>query len=55
MTGCACDDEVLGLERRTLRTLLLINAVMFVSEAALGWLAESTALLADSLDILSAS
>ncbi len=51
MTGCGCDDEVLGLERRTLRTLLLINAVMFVSEAALGWLAESTALLADSLDM----
>lgn len=51
MTGCGCDDEVVGLERRTLWTLLVINAVMFAAEAALGWLAESTALLADSLDM----
>lgn len=51
MTGCGCDDEVVGLERRTLWTLLVINAIMFAAEAVLGWLAESTALLADSLDM----
>lgn len=51
MTGCGCDDELTGLERRTLWILLVINAIMFVSEAVFGWLAESTALLADSLDM----
>jgi Co/Zn/Cd efflux system component len=51
MTGCGCDDELAGLERRTLWILLVINAIMFASEAVFGWLAESTALLADSLDM----
>lgn len=32
--------------------LLLINAVMFLVELAVGWYAESTGLLADSLDML---
>jgi Co/Zn/Cd efflux system component len=49
--ACEC-DETEGLERRTLGTLLAINAAMFVFEAALGWLAESTGLIADSLDML---
>jgi Co/Zn/Cd efflux system component len=39
-------------ERRTLSVLLAINAVMFVAEVVAGWLAESTGLLADSLDML---
>lgn len=51
MTGCGCNDEVVGIERRTLWILLVINTSMFASEAVLGWLAESTALLADSLDM----
>jgi Co/Zn/Cd efflux system component len=42
-------DEI---EARTLRIVLVINAVMFVVEAAAGWLAESTGLIADSLDML---
>jgi Co/Zn/Cd efflux system component len=39
-------------ESRTLWVLLAINAVMFVVELVAGWLAESTGLLADSLDML---
>jgi Co/Zn/Cd efflux system component/copper chaperone CopZ len=38
-------------EARTLRWLLAINAVMFVVELALGWVAQSTGLVADSLDM----
>lgn len=40
-------------ERRTLRLALAINAVMFVGEAVGGYLADSTALIADSLDMFS--
>ena len=39
-------------EARTLWILLGINAVMFVVEMVAGWLAESTGLIADSLDML---
>jgi Co/Zn/Cd efflux system component len=39
-------------ESQTLWILLTINAVMFVVELVAGWLAESTGLLADSLDML---
>lgn len=39
-------------EARTLRLLLAINAAMFLVELVAGWLAESTGLLADSLDML---
>jgi Co/Zn/Cd efflux system component len=39
-------------EARTLWLVLAINAVMFVVELTAGWLAESTGLLADSLDML---
>lgn len=39
-------------ETRTLRVLLAINAVMFVVELGAGWIAESTSLIADSLDML---
>lgn len=52
MSRCDCADEAIGLEQRTLVTLLTINGVMFVVEIIVGWIAESTALLADSLDML---
>lgn len=52
MSGCDCSEDTAGLEHRTLLTLLSINAAMFGAEAVVGWIAESTALLADSLDML---
>ncbi|MEO1129747.1 MAG: cation transporter [Planctomycetota bacterium] len=52
MIGCDCADDAARLEHRTLLTLLAINGVMFLAEAIVGWVAESTALLADSLDML---
>jgi len=52
MTGCACEiDEAAELERRTLRALLAINAVMFLAELIAGWISDSAGLLADSLDM----
>jgi Co/Zn/Cd efflux system component len=45
----AADDAT---EARTLRVLLAINAVMFVVEVVAGWLAQSSGLIADSLDML---
>ncbi len=41
-----------GQHKNVLVTVLVINAVLFVIEAAAGFLAGSTALLADSLDML---
>jgi Co/Zn/Cd efflux system component len=38
-------------ERGTLRLLLAINATMFVVEVVAGWIAQSTGLIADSLDM----
>ena len=38
-------------EASTLRWLLAINALMFVIELAVGWWAQSTGLIADSLDM----
>lgn len=53
MVGCACEMEARdGQERRTLIIVLGINVVMFVAEFALGWVAQSTGLIADSLDML---
>ncbi len=53
MAGCSCGSEdISSLERRALLILLSINGVMFIGEAAIGWYAESTGLLADSLDML---
>lgn len=53
MADCDCGaHRAEQLERKTLIILLIINAVMFVAELVLGWLAESTSLLADSLDML---
>ncbi len=39
-------------EAETLRILLGINAVLFLVEIVAGWLAQSTGLIADSLDML---
>jgi Co/Zn/Cd efflux system component len=39
-------------ERRTLGLVLAINAAMFVVELSVGWVAQSTGLIADSLDML---
>lgn len=53
MSDCGCGTEEAGkLERKTLHILLGINAFMFVTELLLGWLAQSTGLIADSLDML---
>jgi cation diffusion facilitator family transporter len=53
MSNCGCGSEQAEkLERKTLIVLLVINAVMFFAEIVLGLLAESTGLIADSLDML---
>lgn len=39
-------------EAGTLRVVLALNAVMFAVEVVAGWMAQSTGLLADSLDML---
>ena len=53
MSGCGCDPEINDQEQgRVLKALLAINAVMFFIEIAVGTLSESTALIADSLDML---
>lgn len=49
--GCNCAAAAATAEAGTLRWLLAINAVMFVVEVVAGWLAQSTGLLADSLDM----
>ena len=57
MSGCGdcCGSDLAratAAERRTLVIVLLLNAGMFVAEFSAGLLAGSTALLADSLDML---
>lgn len=53
MSDCGCEIEIKNKdESRTLIILLLINAIMFLIEITLGILSESTALIADSLDML---
>ena len=53
MADCGCEFEIKNKNQaRVLKQLLLINAVMFILEITLGVLAESTALIADSLDML---
>ena len=49
--GC-CTEQADKRERKTLIVILLINGFMFVVEAVLGWYAQSTGLIADSLDML---
>jgi Co/Zn/Cd efflux system component len=53
MSDCGCEPELESKEQsRVLWILLSINAGMFVAELAAGVLAESTGLIADSLDML---
>ena len=53
MSECGCETaQAEKLERKTLIALLAINAVMFLAEIVVGWLAESSGLIADSLDML---
>lgn len=53
MSDCGCEFEARNrAERKVLIALLAINASMFVVEFVLGWLGQSTGLIADSLDML---
>ena len=53
MSGCGCEMEArTEQERKTLLLVLGINAFMFFFEMGLGLLAQSTGLIADSLDML---
>ena len=53
MSGCGCEVEIKDQsQRQVLYWLLGINATMFVIEMGIGLLAHSTALIADSLDML---
>ena len=53
MSDCNCDFQAKNqAQKKVLYWLLIINAVMFVLELGTGWIAESTALIADSLDML---
>lgn len=54
MSGCGCGDiEIKNrAESKVLWQLLAINALMFMIEFVIGWLAQSTGLIADSLDML---
>ncbi len=57
MAGCCHEDDshLTALRQRQTRMLwavLVINAGMFVTEFTAGWIADSTALLGDSLDML---
>ena len=56
MSSCNCHIEIQNKEQsRVLIILLAINAAMFVIELSIGWWAESTALIADALDMLADS
>jgi len=53
MANCDCSIEIKDKsESKILITLLLINGVMFFLELGVGWWAQSTALIADALDML---
>jgi cation diffusion facilitator family transporter len=53
MADCDCHIEINDTsQKRTLILLLLINAAMFIIELTLGWYAQSTGLIADSIDML---
>ena len=53
MSGCGCEVEIKDQsQRQVLYWLLGINATMFVIEMGIGLLADSTALIVDSLDML---
>ncbi len=53
MSGCGCEIEIKDkAQRGVLLWLLAINGVMFVAEMVAGIIGDSTALIADSLDML---
>jgi len=53
MSGCGCEVEIKDKsETRVLVILLLINGLMFLLEFGVGWYAQSTALIADAMDML---
>ncbi len=53
MSDCGCHIEITDREQsRVLWQLLAINGVLFVVELAVGWWAQSTGLIADSIDML---
>jgi cation diffusion facilitator family transporter len=53
MSDCGCEIEITNnSQKQVLYWLLGINALMFVVEFGVGWVAQSTALIADSLDML---
>ncbi len=53
MSGCGCEIDIKNREQsRVLILLLAINGVMFIAEIAAGIIGDSTALIADSLDML---
>ena len=54
MSDCGCGPAATDTEaqRRVLWIALALNATMFVVEVTAGWLAHSTALAADGLDML---
>ena len=53
MSGCGCEMTARNdAERKTLWMVLSINALMFVIEFGFGLWAQSTGLIADSLDML---
>lgn len=54
MSGCCATTRAKmdNAQRRLLWTVLVLNGVMFFVEFIAGWLAESSGLIADSLDML---
>ena len=53
MSGCGCEIEIKDKEQQgILIRLMIINGFMFLFEIGLGWYAQSTGLIADSLDML---
>jgi len=53
MSGCGCEIEIKNRDQsRVLILLLTINGMMFVAEIVAGIISDSTALIADSLDML---
>jgi len=55
MSNCSCEspEVTTAAERRVLRIALVLNAAMAVVEGIAGWIAQSTGLMADALDMLS--
>ncbi len=53
MSSCDCHIEIENRSQsRVLIILLLINGIMFVTELGVGWWAQSTAIIADAMDML---